>query len=347
MDTLKVLLVGYKPPPVGGVTILFNQLVKELDKIGEIDTEVVDISMEKSGTLKKLIHYVETMFRIVKKLKCIDVLSFHATTTSAILMGPALLAISNIVGVPFVFRKFGGSFDRYYRESGIFKKSIIFFLVSGSDVALFETKELVNFFRPMPNSDVRWYPNSRPKKKSTESSEQAKSFVFISQIKSQKGVVEICKAANHVDDSITVDLFGPRGYDISQADIQRLIENTRATYHGPVEPEQVICTLQKYDCLVLPTYWPHEGYPGVIIEAYMAGLPVITTQAGAIPEIVDEESGLFVNERDARDLASEMSRLHRDPELYKRLRRGAEKKASSLNSERWSRTFENICKEVV
>ncbi len=38
--------------------------------------------------------------------------------------------------------------------------------------------------------------------------------------------------------------------------------------------------LQHYDMLLFPTHWIGEGYPGIIIEAYHAGIPVITTGAG-------------------------------------------------------------------
>ena len=36
-------------------------------------------------------------------------------------------------------------------------------------------------------------------------------------------------------------------------------------------------TLASYDVMLFPTYWHGEGFPGIIIDAFIAGLPVIAT----------------------------------------------------------------------
>ena len=59
-----------------------------------------------------------------------------------------------------------------------------------------------------------------------------------------------------------------------------------------------------------------------ILEAMAAGLPVIATRVGGIPELVaDGETGLLVPPDDASQLAAAIERLAADPEL--RARQGA------------------------
>jgi glycosyltransferase involved in cell wall biosynthesis len=59
-----------------------------------------------------------------------------------------------------------------------------------------------------------------------------------------------------------------------------------------------------------------EGTPVAILEAQMAGLPVVSTRHSGIPEIVaDGETGILVEERDVAGMASAMARLARDPAL--------------------------------
>ena len=41
-------------------------------------------------------------------------------------------------------------------------------------------------------------------------------------------------------------------------------------YKGAVQPQDIYNVLSASDVLVLPTYYPGEGYPGIIIEAYAA-----------------------------------------------------------------------------
>jgi len=68
-----------------------------------------------------------------------------------------------------------------------------------------------------------------------------------------------------------------------------------------------------------------DGIPNVLVEAMACGLPVITTAVSGIPEVViDGVNGLLVPPEDARALADAMLRLHRDPDLARRLGRAAE-----------------------
>jgi colanic acid/amylovoran biosynthesis glycosyltransferase len=59
-----------------------------------------------------------------------------------------------------------------------------------------------------------------------------------------------------------------------------------------------------------------EGIPGVIMEAFATGLPVVTTYHAGIPEVVEDGmSGLMVRERDSDAIAEALRRLVEQPEL--------------------------------
>jgi glycosyltransferase involved in cell wall biosynthesis len=67
-----------------------------------------------------------------------------------------------------------------------------------------------------------------------------------------------------------------------------------------------------------------DNMPISIIEAFAAGLPVVSTNAGGIPYIVtDGETGLLSNVGDERALADNALRLLAEPELARRLARDA------------------------
>lgn len=67
------------------------------------------------------------------------------------------------------------------------------------------------------------------------------------------------------------------------------------------------------DLLVVPSA-PHEGTTRVIFEAFAAGVPVLATRAGGIPEIVaDGETGFLVDSRDPRVLADRIQALLSGP----------------------------------
>ena len=81
----------------------------------------------------------------------------------------------------------------------------------------------------------------------------------------------------------------------------------RVRFLGAVRPEEVPALLAASDAFVLPSLY--EGRPIALLEAMAAGLPVVASPVGGIPEIVDEgTNGLLVDARDAAGLARALER---------------------------------------
>jgi colanic acid/amylovoran biosynthesis glycosyltransferase len=67
-----------------------------------------------------------------------------------------------------------------------------------------------------------------------------------------------------------------------------------------------------------------EGVPVSLMEAMAIGVPVIATNTGAIPELVEDEvTGLLVPQRDSQALAAAIERIHGDQALATRLAEAA------------------------
>ena len=59
-----------------------------------------------------------------------------------------------------------------------------------------------------------------------------------------------------------------------------------------------------------------EGIPLTIIEAMSAGVPVVSTRVGGVPEMIEEgRTGLLAPARDAPAVARQILRLSKDSEL--------------------------------
>jgi glycosyltransferase involved in cell wall biosynthesis len=72
------------------------------------------------------------------------------------------------------------------------------------------------------------------------------------------------------------------------------------------------------DVILQPTY--HEGFSVALVEACMLGRAIIATNVGGNPEIiVDHQTGLLVEPRDAKSLLGAMEELYADPELRNRV----------------------------
>jgi glycosyltransferase involved in cell wall biosynthesis len=90
--------------------------------------------------------------------------------------------------------------------------------------------------------------------------------------------------------------------------------------------------LSKYSCMLFPTYWQGEGFPGVIIDAYIAGLPVIATDWNMNKEVVvDGVTGLIVPIKDASALSKAMLKLLQNPEMVKNISNNSLKMAKDFH----------------
>jgi glycosyltransferase involved in cell wall biosynthesis len=90
---------------------------------------------------------------------------------------------------------------------------------------------------------------------------------------------------------------------------------------------------------VLPSW--AEGLPNAVIESLAAGLPVVATKVGGIPEIIEDgKSGLLVPAHDPASLANAILRVLNDTELARRLGRAGRERAQEVFS------FERLLSET-
>ncbi len=116
-------------------------------------------------------------------------------------------------------------------------------------------------------------------------------------------------AAYHGDDSYR-QLVEPL---LAQPGVQR---------HGAVPHDQLPCALASLDVIVVPSVWL-ENAPFVVLEAALAGVPVVASDLGGMRESVRHgESGLLFPPGDAGALAAALQRLIDEPDLLPRLRSG-------------------------
>lgn len=105
-----------------------------------------------------------------------------------------------------------------------------------------------------------------------------------------------------------------------ESDIERLGLTGKAQVLGERKDARVL--IQLLDVLVLTSV--SEGFPNVLVEAAVAGTPVVTTAAGGAVEVVlDGETGYVVPCGDAEALAGRVLQLLGDPALSKRLAEAA------------------------
>ena len=127
-----------------------------------------------------------------------------------------------------------------------------------------------------------------------------------------------------------------------RADLERQAADLPGVrFRGLVPHEDVIAAMQArtWDAMVLPSLvppgQPPEGIPVALMEAMNAGVPVVSTPTGGIPELLQGGAGVLVAPGDAADLAQALRALSKAPDLLADLsRRGKARVHSDFNQDR-------------
>jgi len=91
-----------------------------------------------------------------------------------------------------------------------------------------------------------------------------------------------------------------------------------------------------------------EGLGTSIIDAQAAGLPVVATRAGGIPEIVNhEETGLLADVGDSKELAKQISRILNDTELKEKIINGASDQLTRFDARNTAQKTAAVYKEIL
>jgi glycosyltransferase involved in cell wall biosynthesis len=99
----------------------------------------------------------------------------------------------------------------------------------------------------------------------------------------------------------------------------------------PGRRDDIPALLASAAVFVLPSLW--EGQPLVLQEALRAGVPVVATHTGGIPDLTGDDAALLVPPGDPARLADAVRSVLRDPALGTRLRAAAQKRGAALPSE--------------
>jgi glycosyltransferase involved in cell wall biosynthesis len=340
---MKILLIGPLPPPLGGVSILFNNLATELKNIKNLNIELFNTGNIRGKGILGVFRLISLICLIAKSARSADVISLHSATSGLHILGPLLVLLAMLTKKPIIIRKFGGT---DFFESNFIKRYLILWSLHRSTLYLAETKYLVNIAQENGLLHAYWYSNSRPMQSEEliNQRKDCKRFIYIGQIKREKGIMEIIYASERLKNGIIVDIYGPLDFDVSK---EAFNGRKIVRYCGIVKSEHAIQLLNNYDALLLPTYYPGEGYPGVILEAYSAGLPIICTRWKALPEIVSEETGILIEPRCVEALYIAMNTLIKDPALFYKLCKGVSHTRKYFASSFWTDQFIEYCKKAI
>ena len=147
-------------------------------------------------------------------------------------------------------------------------------------------------------------------------------FCTFSRVMKQKGIEYAVNAINKLnarygENTCILDIFGQIDEnEIEWFDSVKQVFSKNIVYRGVIDFDKSVETLKDYDALIFPTLFYTEGIPGTIIDAYAAGIPVISSRWESFADVVDDNVVGFGYEFGSFDALFELlERLVLNPDL--------------------------------
>lgn len=143
--------------------------------------------------------------------------------------------------------------------------------------------------------------NEVSRKKRVIISKEKIKFVFLGRLEKVKGIVNLIEAFKNIKCNNIELIIAGKG--TLQNDVKLLAESdSRIHYVGFLNEIEINKLLKESDVLIIPSLW-EEPFGMVILEAYKFGIPVIGSNKGGIPEVIDNyKTGRLFNPENKNEL---------------------------------------------
>ncbi len=191
-------------------------------------------------------------------------------------------------------------------------------------------------------NNLTYFPNFRfTNYKPVNHHEQGKlKLVFMARIDIEKGIDTIFELGNYINtkytqEQITINFYGQINPTDKDFFIKGIDKFNFMSYKGVLQPDNIHSTLAFYDALILPTRYPGEGLPGSVIDAYIAGIPVIVSNWKYAKELVtDGYCGCIIPYTDNLPAFKEkIDFLYNNPEALAQMKQNAIKESKKYSPE--------------
>ncbi|HEX9933699.1 MAG TPA: glycosyltransferase family 4 protein [bacterium] len=276
----------------------------------------------------------------------------------------AYLFLSKAMRKPVLFQIQGGIADQFLEKQPVWKRRIAVSLMKRADrigvcskiqrdgFSIYGLRDRVLVLPNMVPANLNLDQNRQAVRDAFRIPRRAVVLLFVSaQFHRAKGVLELLDAFSRIkplNSKAVLVMAGGGSQDKDVLDrLAREQKNGSLILTGHLPLESLERLLPAADIFILPSY--AEGLPLCVMEAMAAGLPVIATPVGGIPDLIEDgTNGYLVPVRDVKLLADRMSRLIRNSRLRKQMgENGIETLLSRYGKAVAAKTYDDLYQTLV
>lgn len=336
----------------GGIARWTGHILKYWEEYGRKDVEIILLkepkplfkSFNNKSLIRRVVSGIYTYslyclyeYRFFRKEEC-DIL--HICTSASLGLYKDVLMISiakwfhKKAIVHFRFGRIPELFEQlnweYKMLDKVIKKADLTITIDTSSFNTLKSngyKRITNIPNPISPDVIRLVQKEGPKER------EDRLVLFVGQCYKEKGIYELIDACRGID-NIVVRFVGSINDSTREEMTKRAKGMDGVEIIGNLSYDEVIRQMLSCAVFVLPTY--SEGFPNVILESMACGCPIVTTDVGAIPEMLDIEkgstNGICVKPRDVEALRTAICKMLDDHDFARQCGENAKRRVNQLYS---------------
>lgn len=313
--TMRILFIAPLPNPVTGQSLACQVFLEQLNQTHQVEVININKSSFKSGASSwgRVREALSFAWRAFRRSRQVDIIYFTISESVAGNLKDCLIYLACFPRLRrMAIHLHGGAGMRVLMHDKPWIAALNKFFMSRLGAIILLGPRHLDIVRDLPNqNNIHLVPNfAQNHLFRTESEVDAKfaqhgklKLLYLSNLIPGKGYLELLSAYEALDagEQLKVELAFAGGFenDKDKAEfLQRISGLGNVSYHGIVGGEQKTRLLADAHIFCLPTYYPYEGQPISILEAYASGCAVMTTDHSGIFDVFDPAaSGVAVEPR--------------------------------------------------
>ncbi len=319
----RILMIAPAKEVKGGMTAVVSTLMDGIEQSTEYTVDFFPAYKDKFNSIGKILYSIGRLFLFLFAVQKYDLFHLHSAAYGSFYRKSIYVWICRAFQKKVVFHMHGSRFEKFHNSSN-FNRLIIKKTLDRVDAVIVLSQQMEALARDYCGNEriyILKNPIAMPElheiPKRSLPEDRKVQLLFMGEIGKRKGVYDIVDTVRcmppEMQSRVVFNVCGNNEVDKLRALVKegKIEESFRIS--DWVQGEEKKQLLINSDIYILPSY--HEGLPVSILEAMSCLLPVISTDAGGIPEIVkDGYNGIIVKPGDIEAIKDAVIKLVSDEE---------------------------------
>lgn len=313
----------------GGVSAVVNNLYEAgLDKKVELTYLA---TMVDGSKLRKLMQAIVAYIKFLFMLPFAEILHVNMAADASYYRKKLFIDTAALLRKKIVIHEHGGDFQGfYYEQSNQRQQENIRKTLEKAHVFLVLSDTWKQFFANLINEDkIRVLQNGVAVPGEEKVDYSSHKVVFLGRLCKEKGIEELLDAVPGIlreipDFQLVLGGIWEKGNEELEEKAEKLAGSVFCP--GWISAKERMQMFKECSLFVLPTWF--EGQPISLLEAMAAGMCVVASKVGGIPQIMGQDmtTGVYLRHKDSGDITNKLILLLRDEQLRRSLGESARKR---------------------